>query len=414
MREPILVVNAGSSSCKFSIFETASDRSLSAGPHGMVDGIGLIAGPAARLEVVDASGHELIEKAVAGNDHASAIAAIHSWFVAHIGRESDVAGIGHRVVHGGAVYSSPVVIDDNVLAELEKLVPLAPLHQPHQIAAIRALAEIAPNVPQVACFDTAFHRTQPPLAQEFALPRALTAEGIRRYGFHGLSYEYIMSVLPRMAPECAAGKVIVAHLGNGASMCAIEGGRSIATTMGFTAVDGLPMGTRTGALDPGVILYLLQHERMDAETVAHLIYDQSGLLGVSGLSGDMRTLLASALPAAKEAVDLFVYRIGREIGSLAAALGGLDALVFTAGIGEHAAEIRARVCEDAGWIGITLDETLNAGGGPRISRVDSKVSTWVIPTDENLMVARHTRDVLDAKAVKPGSAGNQMHHITRR
>jgi acetate kinase len=401
VREPILVINAGSSSCKFSIFATASDRSLTAGPHGEVDGIGAAAGQAVRLEVFAASGHKLIDKAIVGNDHASAIAAIHDWFATHIGSEREVAGIGHRVVHGGAVYSKPVMIDDRVLAELERLVPLAPLHQPHHIAAIRALAAIAPEVPQVACFDTAFHRTQLPLAQEFALPRALTTKGIRRYGFHGLSYEYIMSVMPRVAPDCASRKIIVAHLGNGASMCAIERGRSVATTMGLTAVDGLPMGTRTGALDPGVILYLLQHERMDAEAIERLIYDQSGLLGVSGMSADMRTLLASTLPAAKEAVDLFVYRIGREIGSLAAALGGLDALVFTAGIGEHAAEIRARVCEDARWIGIGLDKTLNVNGGPRISCVDSKVSAWVIPTDENLMVARHTRKLLDTKTVRP-------------
>jgi len=403
--EPILVVNAGSSSCKFSIFESASDRSLAVGPHGEVAGIGIGAGPAAQLKVFDASGHKSIEKAVAGNDHASAIAAIHDWITTHIGSERDVAGIGHRVVHGGATYSNPVMIDDKVLAELEELVPLAPLHQPHHIAAIRALAAIAPEVPQVACFDTAFHRTQPSLAQEFALPRALTARGIRRYGFHGLSYEYIMSALPRVAPECATDKVIVAHLGNGASMCAIERGRSIATTMGFTAVDGLPMGTRTGTLDPGVILYLLQHERMNAEAIERLIYEQSGLLGVSGLSGDMRTLLASMLPAAKEAVDLFVYRIGREIGSLTAALGGLDAVVFTGGIGENAAEIRARVCKAARWIGVALDETLNAAGGPRISDNGSHVSAWVIPTDEDLMIARHTRDLLDAKAMRPASTG---------
>ena len=227
------------------------------------------------------------------------------------------------------------------------------------------------------------------------MPRALTAKGVRRYGFHGLSYEYIASVLPQVAPECAGGKIVVAHLGNGASMCALDHGRSIATTMGFTAVDGLPMGTRTGALDPGVVLYLLQQEGMDADAVEHLIYEQSGLLGVSGLSSDMRTLLASGLPAAKEAVDLFVYRVGRELGSLAAALGGLDALVFTAGIGEHAAEIRARVCRDARWLGIALDEDANAAGGPRISRRGSAPSAWEIATDENLMIARHTRRLLD-------------------
>jgi acetate kinase len=274
-------------------------------------------------------------------------------------------------------------------------VGLAPLHQPHQLAAIRAIGASAPRVAQVACFDTSFHRTQPPLAQQFALPRALTAKGLRRYGFHGLSYEYVMSALPQVAPDCAHGKLIVAHLGNGASMCAIDRARSVATTMGFTAVDGLPMGTRTGSLDPGVILYLLQHEGLDADAIEELIYRRSGLLGVSGLSSDMRTLLASDLPAAREAVDLFVYRIGRELGSLAAALGGLDAVVFTGGIGEHAAPIRARVCQDAQWLGVALDARANASGGPRISAPGSRVSAWVVPTDENLMIARHTRRLLD-------------------
>ncbi len=401
MLEPILVINAGSSSIKFSIFETAADRSLAAGAHGQVDGIGEKTGTPARIEVTDAQGHELAEQPIVGNDHHSAMAAIHDWFAAHVGSEAAFAGVGHRVVHGGLAYAAPALIDDKVLAALEELVPLAPLHQPHNIAAIRAVSAIAPKVPQVACFDTAFHRSESPLAQEFAVPRALTAKGVRRYGFHGLSYEYIKSVLPQVAPECASGKLIVAHLGNGASMCAIATGRSIATTMSFTPVDGLPMGTRTGALDPGVILYLLQHEGLDAEAIEHLIYEESGLLGVSGLSSDMRTLLASDLPAAKEAVDLFIYWIGRELGSLAAALGGLDALVFTAGIGEHAIEIRARVCKDAEWIGILLDDKANEAGGPRISRPASNVSAWVIPTDENLMIARHTRQVLDASLARP-------------
>jgi acetate kinase len=259
------------------------------------------------------------------------------------------------------------MIDERVIAALEALVPLAPLHQPHHIAAIRAVAIAAPGVPQVACFDTAFHHSQPALAQQLALPRALTSQGVRRYGFHGLSYEYIVSVLPQIAPEHARGKLVVAHLGNGASLCAIRDGRSVATTMGFTPADGLVMGTRPGLLDPGVILYLLQHQGMSAAQIEKLVWQQSGLLGVSGFSSDMRELLASELPAAKEAVDLFVYRIGRELGSLVAALGGLDALVFTGGIGEHAAEIRARVCRDAGWLGVSLDEAANDAGGPRIS-----------------------------------------------
>jgi acetate kinase len=300
------------------------------------------------------------------------------------------------VVHGGQEFCQPVLIDDRVIAELETLIPLAPLHQPHHIAAIRAVAAAAPQVPQVACFDTAFHQSQPAVAQQFALPRELTAKGIRRYGFHGLSYEYIVSALPQIAPECAQGRLVVAHLGNGASLCAIDKGRSVATTMGFTPVDGLMMGTRTGTLDPGVVLYLLQHEGMSVAAVERLIYEKSGLLGVSALSSDMRTLLASDRAGAREAIDLFVYRISRELGSMAAALGGLDGLVFTGGIGEHAAEIRARVCRDAEWLGIRLDETANLAGGPRISTVGAPVSAWVVATNENLMVARHTRRVIDA------------------
>jgi acetate kinase len=400
MREPILVINAGSSSCKFSVYEKVADRSLAAVAHGQVEGIGEGSNRPARIEVADGRGRKLVDKPIAAKDHAGAMAAIHDWFVEHIGSESGFSGVGHRVVHGGLAYAEPVLIDVAVLAALDELVPLAPLHQPNNLAAIRAVSAIAPDVPQVACFDTAFHRTQLPLTQEFALPRELTAKGVRRYGFHGLSYEYIVSALPRFAPDCADGKVVVAHLGNGASMCAIKGGRSIATTMSFTALDGLPMGTRTGSLDPGVILYLLQREGMNAGQIEQLVYERSGLLGVSGLSSDMRTLLASNLPAAKDAIDLFVYRIGRELGSLAAALGGLDAVVFTAGIGENAAEIRARVCNDARWLGVALDERANVTGGPRISRGDARVSAWVIPTDENLMIARHTRQLLDGGTVR--------------
>ena len=391
MRESILVVNAGSSSIKFSIFETSADRSLSAGAHGQVEGIGT----SPHLEVSDPHGTKLADAPVAGAGHTGAIAAIHDWFATHVGNDAGFEGVGHRVVHGGATYSQPVLIDSHVMAVLESLIPLAPLHEPHHIAAIRAISAMYPEVPQIACFDTAFHRSQPALAQEFAIPRELTAKGVRRYGFHGLSYEYIVSLLPEVMPDCAKGKLVVAHLGNGASMCAIDRGQSVAATMGFTAIDGLPMGTRTGALDPGVILYLLQHEGMDAKAIEQLIYQRSGLLGVSGISSDMRALLASDAPSAKEAVDLFVYRIGRELGSLAAALGGLDALVFTAGIGEHAPEIRARACREAHWLGITLDEEANAKGGPRISNPGSRVSAWVIPTDENLMIARHTRRLLD-------------------
>jgi acetate kinase len=280
------------------------------------------------------------------------------------------------------------------MERLRALEPLAPLHQPHNLAAIDAVTRLAPALPQVACFDTAFHRSQPPVAQAFALPARLTDQGIRRYGFHGLSYEYIASVLPGTDPAAAEGRTIVAHLGNGASMAALAAGRSVASTMGFTAVEGLVMGTRTGSLDPGVILHLIDQLGMSTAEVSDLIYKQSGLLGVSGISGDMRTLLASADARAAAAVELFVYRIGREIGSLAAALGGLDALIFTGGIGEHATPVRAAVCEGAAWIGVALDEVANAAGGPRISRADSRVSVLVIPTNEELMIARHTRRVL--------------------
>jgi acetate kinase len=391
MREPILVLNAGSSSIKFSLFETAADGSLCAGAQGQVEGIGT----SARFVVADGTGGKPSERHLQGNDHKAAIAAIHDWFASHAG-ETKLAAVGHRVVHGGSEFLEPVVIDERVTAAIEALVPLAPLHQPHHIAAIRAMAAAAPGVPQVACFDTAFHQTQPKLAQEFALPRELTEKGVRRYGFHGISYEYIVSALGRLAPEAARGRLVVAHLGNGASLCAIADGRSIATTMGFTPLDGLVMGTRPGLLDAGVILYLMQSEGMSLDDVEALLWNRSGLLGVSGVSSDMRELAASKAPAAKEAIDLFVYRIGRELGSTAAALGGLDALVFTGGIGEHAADIRARVCRDARWLGIVLDEAANAAGGPRISAPGAAASAWVIPTDENLMVARQTQRLLSA------------------
>lgn len=391
MREPILVLNAGSSSLKFSIFQTESGRSLRADLHGQVEGIG----DKARLTALDAQGRKLVDRPVDGRDHDQAIAALHEWFAAHAGGESRFGGVGHRIVHGGSAFWQPVLVDAAVMDALEKLVPLAPLHQPHNLAAIRAVRMVAPEVRQVACFDTAFHTTQPAVAAQFALPRAILDRGVRRYGFHGLSYEYIAATLPSIAPGCAHGRVVVAHLGNGASMCALDKGRSVATTMGLTALDGLPMGTRCGTLDPGALLYLMRSEGLDIAATEHLLYERSGLLGVSGLSNDMRTLLASDRPAAREAVDLFVYRIGRELGSLAAALGGLDALVFTGGIGENAAAIRARVCNDARWLGIALDEAANTAGGPRISAAGSRTSAWVIPTNENLMIARHTRRLLD-------------------
>jgi acetate kinase len=291
-------------------------------------------------------------------------------------------------------FTAPVLINSETLAELEALVPLAPLHQPHNVAAIKAVAQMAPMLPEVACFDTAFHRTQPEVAQAFALPRRYAEEGVRRYGFHGLSYEYIASVLPTIDRRAANGRTVVAHLGNGASMCAVESGRSVATTMSFTALDGLMMGTRCGAIDPGVLLYLVDRHDMNVRALEQLLYEQSGLLGVSGLSSDMRALLASSDSSAAEALELFVYRANRELGSLAAALGGLDALVFTGGIGENAVSIRARVCRNASWLGLELDEEANEKGGPCISRTGSRATAWVIPTNEELMIAQHTRRVL--------------------
>jgi acetate kinase len=390
--EPILVINPGSSSIKFSVFATTSERSLLLGAHGEVENLGT----SAHLKVTDANGRTLTDQQLSGGDHEVAIAAINQWFAAHIGSSGgQFAAVGHRVVHGGAFFAQSVLIDSKVLAEIEALTPLAPLHQPDSLAVIRAVTALAPKVPQVACFDTAFHHDQPALAQQFALPRALTAKGLRRYGFHGLSYEFIVSVLPELAPECAAGKIVVAHLGNGASMCAIDRGRSIATTMALTPVDGLMMGTRSGSLDPGVILFLLQHEGMAPEAIEELIYRRSGLLGVSGLSHDMRALLASNAASAKEAIALFVYRIGRELGSLVAAMGGIDALIFTGGIGEHAAEVRARVSRDAAWLGVTLDETANHTNSLRISAPNSAISVLVIASNENLIIGRHTRRLLD-------------------
>ena len=339
----------------------------------------------------DRAGASLVDEYLAeGTTHEDALAALLRWLEGHF-QDHRLIAAGHRVVHGGSLYTAPVRIDASVTAELRRLIPLAPLHQPHNLAAIAALAKLHPALPQVACFDTAFHHTQSEVATEFALPRRLAAEGIRRYGFHGLSYEYIASVLPDiLGPAEADGRVVVAHLGSGASMCAMHRRKSVATTMGFTALDGLPMGSRCGNLDPGVVLYLIQEKGMTAQAVSDLLYHSSGLLGVSGLSDDMRALLASEDPHAANAVALFVYRISRELGSLAAALGGLDALVFTAGIGEHAPEIRRRACEQAAWLGVHFDEAANTAGGPRITIMGSRASAWMIPTDEDLMIARHT------------------------
>ncbi|WP_175945396.1 acetate/propionate family kinase [Caballeronia sp. BCC1704] len=392
MADVILVLNAGSSSIKFSAFD-AQSPDLALVSRGQAEG--LFGAP--RFAAFDARGEQTGAHAWPDGstlEHAQAITHIADFLRAH-GEGHRLVGVGHRVVHGGAHFTKPVLIDANVIAELDALTPLAPLHQPHNLKPIRIIAERNPAMPQVACFDTAFHAAQPALAQAFALPKSLAEKGVRRYGFHGLSYEYIASALPDLAPAAADGRTVVAHLGNGASLCAVSAGKSVASTMGFTALDGLMMGTRCGNLDPGVILYLLDEMNMSAREIEDLLYRGSGLLGVSGVSGDMRALLASSDARARFAIDLYVYRIAREIGSMSAALHGLDALVFTAGIGEHAAEIRRRVCEEARWWGIELDTDANARGQTRISTATSKVGAWVIPTNEELMIARHARSVMD-------------------
>jgi len=397
MTDVILALNAGSSSIKFSLFATTSSiDALSLVYQGEVEGIG----GEARFFAYNPAGQRLVDERLTDQtavtfSHEEALSVLLDWIERHEAGFTLIAA-GHRVVHGGTLYSAPVLVDSMVVNQLEQFVPLAPLHQPHNLAAIRAIARIKSDVPQVACFDTAFHHTQPAVAQAFALPREVTALGVKRYGFHGLSYEYIALVLPDVVGEMADGRVVVAHLGGGASMCALRGRKSLATTTGFTALDGLPMGTRCGALDPGVILYLLSEQHMDVPKVTDLLYHRSGLLGVSGESSEMQELLASDSPHAVEAIDLFVYRIGRELGSLVAALGGLDVLVFTGGIGERAFPIRAQVCQDAQWLGVRLDTAANRAGGPKITADDSAVPVWVIPTNEDLMIACHTWAVLRA------------------
>jgi len=392
MSDVIVVLNAGSSSLKFTLYEERGET-LGVLADGQVEG--LFTDP--RFSVKDGKGRLVGERTwPAGTQlgQQGAVEAVFSWCGSEACSADRVRAVGHRVVHGGLEYTQPIVVNGEILDDLEKFVSLAPLHQPHNLAAIRDIMQRFPDIPQVACFDTSFHTTIPPLARTFALPRRFTEQGVRRYGFHGLSYEYIASVLPGIDPEAAGGRTVVAHLGNGASLCAMLGLKSQACTLGFTAVEGLMMGTRCGSLDPGVMLYLMDECGMGARDIERLIYKESGLLGVSGISSDMRTLLQSADPRAAEAVELFAYRIVRELGSLAAALGGLDALVFTAGIGEHAAPIRERVCKASRWLGLELDEEANAAGGPRITREGSRVRAWVIPTDEELMIARHTLRLL--------------------
>lgn len=397
MADIILVLNAGSSSIKFRAFDAYREEPELV-LHGQIEGLNT----APRFAASDQAGAQIGQQTWddgAAFGHQQAIEHIAGFLRSQgQGGGHRLVAVGHRVVHGGMEFDQPVQVTPSVIDKLDKLTPLAPLHQPNNLAPIRILAQSRPELPQVVCFDTAFHRTQPEVAQAFALPASITERGVRRYGFHGLSYEYIASVLPDLASQAAAGKTVVAHLGNGSSMCAIQAGKSMASTMGFTAVDGLPMGTRCGSLDPGVILYLMDELQMDARAIENLIYKQSGLLGVSGMSSDMRVLLQSDAPQARFAVALYTYRIGRELGSLAAAMQGIDALVFTAGIGEHSALIRDRVCRVAAWLGIELDVTANDAGGPRISTPTSKLSGWVIPTNEELMIARHTRKLIGAPA----------------
>jgi acetate kinase len=389
MDDYALVLNAGSSSLKFCVFQLPAGESWRLEARGQIEGIGT----SPRLSVKDASGHSLAKQNIAVRDGGEAINGLAAWLRSKFGG-SRVLGVGHRVVHGGPHFAGPTILNPQVLAQLRELVALAPLHQPHNLAAIEAVFERLPGVPQVACFDTSFHRGQPAVAELVPLPVDLRQTGLQRYGFHGLSYEYIASVLPQVAPEIASGRVIVAHLGSGASMCAMRNGKSVDSTLGFTALDGLCMGTRPGALDPGVVLHLFQGLKLSATEVETILYKKSGLLGISGISNDMRDLLGRVEPEARLAIDYFVYRAAKEIGALAAVLGGIDALVFTAGIGENSAEIRQRICESSAWLGIAIDEKANAAGGSRITTRQSKVSAWVIPTNEELMIARHTARLL--------------------
>ena len=391
MKDAVLSLNAGSSSIKFALFEAGPAGRLESIAAGKIEGIGASPHFIAR----DRAGEILVERRWQDRSlgHEAFLDELLGWIESLAGGWR-LIGIGHRVVHGGVAFDAPTLVTRPVLDALGELSPLAPLHQPHNLAAIAAAMAASPGVPQIACFDTAFHRTQPQVATGFAIPRALSQTGIRRYGFHGLSYEYLARRLDALDPGMASGRVIAAHLGNGASLCAMAGGRSIDTTMGFTALDGLMMGTRCGSIDPGVLLYLQQQRGMSADEVQHLLYEQSGLLGVSGLSGDMRELEASDRAAAAEAVALFVYRICREAGALAASLAGLDGLVFTAGIGENSPTVRALVCRGLAWLGVEIDEADNAAGAPIISTSDSRVTVRVIPTDEERMIAMHVLEVL--------------------
>jgi acetate kinase len=392
--DTVLVVNAGSSSVKFQLYGTERSDELKRLVKGQMDGIGV----RARLRAGGADGKTLIDQSYSVQevpDLPAAMLKVGAWL--RDTQDVDLIAVGHRVVHGGPDYDRPVVVDDKVLAQLERYVPLAPLHQPNNLAPIRSIRANNPQLPQVACFDTAFHRGHTALADYYAIPERFYAEGVRRYGFHGLSYEFIASRLPDVAPQIAGRRVIVAHLGSGASMCALSAGRSVESTMGFTALDGLPMGTRPGQIDPGVILYLVAQKGMTAAAVEKLLYHDCGLKALSGISNDVRELDASADPRAAFALDYFAYRVGLNAGMLAAALGGVDGFVFTAGIGENSPSMRARIAERIVWLGVALDPAANAAGGPLISRPDSRVPVYVVPTDEELMIARHTLALLSGR-----------------
>jgi acetate kinase len=391
MNDTILVLNAGSSSFKFQLFDIDSGtpvRTL----RGQIEGVGTTP----RLKATDSEGSPVVDKSferAVVTDMSDAMVILRDWLREHLAGQLPIA-VGHRVVHGGPNFNQPVLVDDEIIAELDSLIPLAPLHQPSNLAPIKAIREVLPNTPQVACFGTAFHRRHGELADHYAIPTRFHEEGIRRYGFHGLSYEYIAKILPDIAPKAAVGLTIVGHLGNGASLCAMQGGRSVDSTMGFTALDGLPMGTRPGQIDPGVILYLIANKQMSPQEVEHMLYHESGLKGLSGVSNDFRDLLASDNPRARMALDFFAYRTAKEVGALVTVLGGLDALIFTAGIGENEPRVRKDICDWLTWLGVALDDKANARNATQISRHESYPLVYVIPTDEEWMIVTHTLEVI--------------------
>jgi acetate kinase len=391
MADAILTINAGSSSIKFALFEL--ENGLTRIAEGLAENIG--AAPHLRIKSNGAVALEKQWPDHAPLNHEDLLGEVLNWVDSHLGDDNLVAA-GHRIVHGGKSFTAPMLLDPSHLADIARLSQLAPLHEPHNCAAVQALFNLRPALPQVGCFDTSFHHTMPEIATRFAIPRKFHDEGVRRYGFHGLSYEYITSRLPEIAPRLAKARVIIAHLGNGASMCAVKDGKSIDSTMGFTALDGLMMGTRTGAIDAGVLIYFMQSHGMNADDLTTLLYKQSGLLGVSGISADVRTLQTNGSEEARQALDLFTYQAARQAAGLIASLGGLDGLVFTAGIGEHAPAIRAAICERLSWMGIKLSAQANEADEPAISEPDSTVEVRVIPTDEELMIATHTKKLIEA------------------